>query len=183
MSTIENKKTILHLSPLETQTWCFTILVNLQVLWVKEMNFRDSTSKLWARSVEVIMKDGRKTADPHLRRARELRTGDCDLTRDLLFFITNIQKMFKGESRTPFEDTAMTQDDARSWLAEKRKLLKRKIKREKQYRSSCPYPSKHAATEEETAMQQEIVLLLDELLKAYPPLRLPPQKNTNLSLV
>ena len=71
----------------------------------------------------------------------------------------------------------MSQDEARSWVAEKRGLLKQKIRRERKYRASVPYADTHAATEEESVMQEGIVLLLDELLKTYPPKKLPRQRN------
>jgi hypothetical protein len=170
------KKTILHLPIADAMRWCFETELAMQSLWMKEMQFRDRLNTFAAHSLQSLMGDGRRSANPHLKRAGELLRGECGLTRELLYFVANVRKMLKGEARTPFEQE-MSQDEARSWLAEKRGLLKQKIRRERKYRASVPYPDTHAATEEESVMQEGIVLLLDELLKTYPPKKLPRPKE------
>jgi hypothetical protein len=105
-----------------------------------------------------------------------LRANEDTLTRDLGDFIANLQKMLEGLRQTPFAGE-MNPDEARSWLAEKRRALKQKIRRERKYRSLVTFPDKNAATEQESAMQEEIVLLLDEQIKTYPPKRLPRPKR------
>jgi hypothetical protein len=172
----ESKKTILHLPPAEAQDWCDRVSREMTTLWMKETLGRSSLTKYAALSLQTMMRDRRKTANPHLKRAQELRDGDCDLTRDLGAFVLNMSQVFKGERRSPFEEQ-MTEDDARSWLARTRRDLKRKIKRERSYRAAVPYPDENAATEEETVLQQEVLLLLNELIKTYPPKRLPRPKK------
>jgi hypothetical protein len=106
---------------------------------------------------------------------------ECTLMNDLMMFVVSMNKMLRGERRTPFEDEHLDLDGARSWLAEKQKLLKEKIKREVKYRASVPYPDKDIATENEIAMEQEVLLLLSELLKMYPPAKLPRIKKNQKS--
>lgn len=178
----DKKKTILHLPSSEAQAWCFGMQLRLEDLWLREMAFRDASSKFAAQTLQVMLSvDGRRTANPHLKRARELRTEDCALTHDILFFISNLSKTLRGERRVPFEDEQISQDEARSWVTSMRTRLKAKIRREQRYRDVCAKtherPYKEAATEEDSAWQQEIVLLLDELLKTYPPKRLPRSKK------
>jgi hypothetical protein len=177
MRTVDSKKTILHLPKEEVRQWSFEVALNLGYLWMKEIAFRDSIHQFIASSLASLMVDRRRSAaHPHLKRASQLAEEECKLTLDILSFIQNMKEVFEGKRQTPF-DEEMSQDEARSWLAEKRKALKQKIRRERKYRASVPYPDKNAATEEESKMQEEIAFFLNELLKTYAPKRVPRVKR------
>jgi hypothetical protein len=181
MDTKDKKKTILYLSPSEARAWCIEAYTHLENLWLREMAFRDDAHKATAQTLSVMLHDRRRSANPHLKRMGELRQEDCALTGELLRFIGNMNKMFRGERHIPFEDEHISRDDARSWLASTRKRLKAKIRRERLYREQCQKRQEQlhasAATEEDSIRQQDIVLLLEELLKTYPPQRLPRTKG------
>lgn len=120
--------------------------------------------------------DGRKAhGSPHIKRIAQLEQGDHMLTVDIMMLLTNMGRMLRGERRTPFENE-MSQDEARSWLADTRKRLMLKLRHDRIYLQNCDKthttPHKDAATMEQITKQEEIVLLLDELLKTYPPLKL-----------
>lgn len=171
--TANTKKTILHLPPIQAITWCQHTRSVMSNLWLRELNFRDASMRHIALSIDNLMADGRRTANPHLRRVDELRHGECELSRDLLNFLQGMEDTLRGKRQSPF---TQDKDEVRPWLIEKRKALKQKIKRERKYRSSVPYPDKGSATENESVAQEDIVLLLDELIKKYPPKKLPRPK-------
>lgn len=156
MNSMSEKKTILHLPPQEAQMWCLDAIIGIEGLLLKAMNLRD-------------------------KHPGTVSMGESSLMNDLMMFMVSINKMLRGERRTPFEDDQLDQDGARSWLAEKQRRLKAKIKREVQYRASVPYPDvATTATEVEIALEQEILLLLAELLKLYPPMKLPRMKKSEI---
>jgi hypothetical protein len=182
--TIPNKKTILHLPRYEAEQWCLSMSILLANLCVSEGILMDKSNHLIARSIEGYMHGDRRRAhgSPHIKRVAQLQQGDHMTTLDLMVFLANIRRMFKGERCTPFENEEMSQDEARSWLAEMRQRLMLKLRHDRAYLRHCERTGttahKYAATPEQINRQEDIVLLLNELLKTHPPLKVSRPKNS-----
>ena len=185
--TVPDKKTILHLSRHEAEMWCLNADLLLIEICLHESFFIEERGRQTARSIEGMMYgDGRRAhGSPHIKRISQLLAGDHRVTVDLMMFLTNMSKMLKGERRTPFENEEMSQDEARSWLPDTLRRLLLKLRHDPSYlqrwESTHTTPHEYAATAEQITKQQDIVLLLDELLKTYPPLKISrpkPMKTT-----
>ncbi len=185
MGTVSDKKTILHLPTREADMWCTTTSILLTNMCLKEGFLLNDSSKLIGRNIEGMMYgDARRShGSPHIKRISQLRSGDHTLTIDLMMFISNLSRMLRGERRTPFENEYMSQDEARSWLADARRRLMLKLRHDRNYLQHCEkthtYPHENAATTEDIVRQEDIVLLLEELIKTYPPLKLSRPKKSS----
>lgn len=176
--TVPHKKTVLHLPQREAEMWCLTTTIMLTNMCLTEGLLMSEQSSVTARNIAGMMHGDARRAhgSPHIKRISQLSEGDHMVTVDLMLFLTNMSRMLKGERRTPFQDEQMGLDEARSWLADIRRRLMLKLRHDRSYLQHCEkthtIPHKDTTTPEQITQQEDIVLLLDELLKTYPPLKL-----------
>jgi len=177
---MSERKTILQLPTAEALSWCEQARTRLVLLALKEELFISASSAYVAESVGRMMRDGRRCRSIHLNRIAELKNSDNAITDELLPFLQHLEEALTGKRRFPFAAN-MSQADARSWLAAMRKKLAAKIRRERRYLAQCKEeleePFEEAATEADSAMQEDILLLVRELLATFPPEKLPRPKT------
>lgn len=113
---------------------------------------------------------------PYLKRINYLRSTDHQTTNDFLLFLSNMSRMLESKRHTPFENEKISPDEARSWLASMRKRLRLKLRHDRAYLQHCitthTLPHKDAVTADEITMYDDIILLLEELAKTFPLIKL-----------
>jgi hypothetical protein len=174
----EEKQRVLKMPKWQAELWCLHHRMGLNGLWMQEMMFIDDRSRMTARSIEGMMGVRSRYSIIHEQRAAAVRV-EKDLTHSLIALLTKMDKVLKGEEQNPFPNE-LDQDEARAWVAESRTKLMEKIRHERAYLKKCEkqheQPHQYAAKEKDIEIEQAVLGFLNELLKTFPPLRLPRPK-------
>lgn len=177
--TKQEQTPILKMPKWQAESWCLHQRLGLQGLWVNEMMFVDDRSRMTARSIEGMMGVRSRYSIIHEQRAAAVQR-EKDLTNSLIMLLVKLDKVLNGEEQNPFPNE-LSQDEARAWVAESRSKLMEKIRHERAYLQKCEkrheQPHQYAATEKDIEIEQAVLVLLNELLKTFPPLRLPKPKQ------
>lgn len=170
----EHETSILKMDTRRARWWCEQHWQKLNSLWMRELLFRDEQRKQISFHIEGLAGFRDRHSIIHAQRAEAL-VGEVEITNALLYLLHKLGLTLDGKEQNPFPNE-LAPDEARAWLAETRVKLMAKIRHEKAYLKKCLdrhiQPHKDAATEQDIAVEQEVLGLLDELLETFPPLRL-----------